>query len=125
VKRVGHGVSTRAVGWGVVLAAALAYPLAVLAGGGPSFPERTDCVVPATGDGDIALVFGHFHSVVRAEAMRDRVAELGYVHAKVESDGGCGRVLVVVHGYPTLAGARDALGEARSVGLHPTLEHVG
>lgn len=107
----------------VVAAAAFAYPLAVLAGGSPSFPARTDCVAPAaTQDGEIVLAFGYFDSTVHAAAFRERLSEVGYDQAEVVSDGGCGRVKVVVGDYPTLAGARDAVAEARSVGLHPRLE---
>jgi hypothetical protein len=118
-------VATRArmLGWAVVVVAALAYPLAVLAGGWPEFPKRSDCVGSApTRDGEIELVFGYFDSVVRATAVQKRVREVGYANANVVSDGGCARVKVVVDDYTTLAGARDAVAEARSVGLHPTLE---
>jgi hypothetical protein len=117
-------ISNRVLAWVLVLLCALVYPLVVLAGGGPTFPKRSDCVVPATRDGEIALVFGYFDSVVRAERLRDRVREVGYTQATVETDGGCGRVKVVVDGYTTLSGARDAVGEARSVDLRPTLEQV-
>ena len=50
------------------------------------------------------------------------LAQLGYEHAEVQGDGGCGRVRVVVRGYPNLAGADDAVAEASRVGLHPTVE---
>jgi hypothetical protein len=125
MSRLARAARSRALAWGIVAVAALAYPLAVLAGGGPSFPERSDCVAPvATHDGEIELAFGYYDSIVRAEAVRARIAELGYAGAEVLSDGGCGRVKVVVGTYPTLAGARDAVAEARSVGLRPTLEQV-
>jgi hypothetical protein len=115
-------VSRRALAWGIVAVAALGYPLAVLAGGGPSFPSRDDCIVPATHDGPIELVFGHYDSVVRATEELKRVRAVGYANANVETDGGCARVKIVVDDYTTLASARDAAAEARSAGLQPTLE---
>ena len=39
--------------WLLVLAVALAYPLAVLAKGAPPFPSRDGCARPATQDGEI------------------------------------------------------------------------
>lgn len=123
--RLAGAARSRTLAWAVVAVAALAYPLAVLAGGGPSFPKRADCVGPsATRDGELQLVFGYYDSVVRAEAARARIAEVGYEGAEVVSDGGCGRVKIVVGTYPTLAGARDAVAEANSVGLHPTVEQA-
>jgi hypothetical protein len=116
--------SNRALAGALVVVAALVYPLIVLAEGSPPFPKRSDCVVSATQDGQIELVFGYFDSVVRATPLRDRVRKVGYVQAEVVSDGGCGRVKVAVDGYTTLAGARDAVGEARGVGLRPTLEQA-
>jgi hypothetical protein len=112
----------RRIAWVIVIAAALLYPLAVVAGGAPKFPSRSDCVVPARTDGDVDLVFGYHDSTTRAATERDRLRALGYVRAEVVSDGGCGRLKVAVEGYPTLAGARDAAEEARRSGLAPTLE---
>jgi hypothetical protein len=113
---------SRPAAWGVVLAAGLAYPLIALAGGAPRFPSVQDCVHPATRDAEVMLVYGYFDSVVRAGELRDRLRGLGYEHAEVQGDGGCGRVRVVVRGYPDLAGADDAVAEAGRVGLHPTVE---
>jgi hypothetical protein len=115
-------ISNRVLAWVLVLLCALGYPLVVLAGGAPSFPSRDDCIVPATHDGPIELVFGHYDSVVRATAELKRVRAVGYANANVETDGGCARVKIVVDDYTTLASARDAAGEARSAGLQPTLE---
>jgi hypothetical protein len=125
VKLLAWARSRRWLPSAVVAAAALLYPVIVLAGGAPSFPSREDCVHPATRDGAIALVFGYFDSSVQAALQQERVRRVGYREANVESDGGCGRVRVVVDGYTTLAGARDAVAEARSVGLRPTLELAG
>ena len=117
-----HVLHSRRAAWGVVLVAGLAYPLIALAGGAPRFPSVQDCVHPATHDGKVMLVYGYFDSVVRAGELRNRLRGLGYEHAEVQSDGGCGRVRVVVRGYPDLAGADDAVAEASRVGLHPRVE---
>lgn len=113
---------SRRAAWAVVLAAGLAYPLIALAGGAPRFPSVDDCVHPPTADGKVMLVYGYFDSVVRAGELRERLRSLGYEHAEVQGDGGCGRVRVVVRGYPNLAGADDAVAEASRVGLHPGVE---
>ena len=115
-------LQSRRAAWGVVLAAGLAYPVLALAGGAPRFPSVEDCERPATSDGKVMLVYGYFDSVVRAGELRDRLRGLGYEHAEVQGDGGCGRVRVVVRGYPNLAGADDAVAESSRVGLHPTVE---
>jgi hypothetical protein len=115
-------LQSRGAAWGVVLAAGLAYPVIAVAGGGPRFPSVQDCVHPATRDGQVMLVYGYFDSAVRAGELRERLRGLGYEYAEVESDGGCGRVRVVVHGYPDLRGADDAVAEASRVGLHPAVE---
>ncbi|MGZ4398228.1 MAG: hypothetical protein ACXVZ1_07390 [Gaiellaceae bacterium] len=112
---------SRPLAWGIVAVATLAYPLAALAGGAPRFPSLRDCARPATHDGKIQLVLATFDSSVPADAMLARVRKLGFVQAQVFGDG-CGRVKVAVPGYTTLAGARDALGEAEGAGLHAELQ---
>jgi hypothetical protein len=119
---VRKALHSRRAAWAVVLAAGLIYPLVALAGGGPRFPSVQDCVHPATRDGKVMLVYGYFDSAVHAGELRERLRGLGYEHAEVESDGGCGRVRVVVHGYPDLRGADDAVAEASRVGLNPAVE---
>jgi hypothetical protein len=118
----GRFLRSRMLSLAVLAAGAFAYPVAVLAGGPPHFPSQRDCIVPATHDGSILLVFGRFDSVAGAETLLDRIRKLGYVHAEVMPDGGCELVKVAVRGYPTLAGAQNAVDEAARVGLHPTLE---
>jgi hypothetical protein len=118
----GRVLHSRVAVWVVVLAAGLLYPLFALAGGAPSFPSVQDCVHEATDEAPLMLVYGYFDSVVRATELQARLRGLGYEHAEVQDDGGCGRVRVVVRGYPTLDGARDAAAEAGRVGLSPTLE---
>jgi hypothetical protein len=53
-------VSRRFLPIALVLAAAIAYPVGVVSGGAPQFPERSDCVHLATKDGEIDAVFGRF-----------------------------------------------------------------
>ncbi len=103
---------------------AVAYPLAVLAGGAPRFPSRDDCVRPALHDGDIEAVFGRFDSELEAALVRDRALSVGFQGTAVEGDG-CGRVKVVLHGIPTLEVGREFAAQARSVGFDVTLEQAG
>ena len=109
--------------WAIVLLAAFAYPLAVVVGGGPRFPSRAECVHPARADGDLEVVFGRFESVNDASALLERVLAAGFKGSQTEPDG-CGLLKVAVHGIPTLEVGAEVLGEARSVGLSPTLEQV-
>jgi hypothetical protein len=124
VKALARLGCSRWLALGIIAAAALVYPVVVLRDGAPSFPSPSDCVDPATAGGELELVFGYYDSVVRASMVRAEIAKVGYEGAEVVSDGGCGRVKVVVGTYPTLAGARDAVSEANSVGLHPTVEEA-
>jgi hypothetical protein len=121
VKAVARAPHSYRLAWTVFAVAALAYPLVALAGGGPHFPSRQDCAVPATNDGKIDLVLGTFGSMTRAMPLLEQARELGFVQVKAGLNG-CGEVEVAVHGYPTLAGAKDAIGEARRAGLRPRLE---
>jgi hypothetical protein len=116
-------LSTRAR-WALIGAVALAYPLAVsLAGGGPTFPSREDCVRPATRDGDIEAVFGYRESELEGRGLRDRALAVGFVGTEVERDA-CGRARVFVRGVPTLDVGAELVEEARSVGLEVTLEQA-
>lgn len=110
--------------WAIVVVAALAYPLAVLAGGSPRFPSRAECVHVARTDGDLEVVFGYFDSEASAQPLLDRVLSVGFKGSVIERNA-CGQVKVAVHGIPTLKVGKEVLGEARSVGLTPTLEVVG
>jgi hypothetical protein len=112
---------SRPTAWILVIVAALAYPLAVLAGGGPRFPARSDCIHPAKTDGDIEAVFGRSRNPETAAATLARVLELGFKGSVVEPDG-CGYLKVNVKGVPTLAVGRELAAEAEKVGLHVTLE---
>lgn len=107
----------------LVLAAAIAYPVGVVSGGAPHFPERSECVDLATKDGEIDAVFGRFDKRSIAVAKLRVVLGLGFTGSKIEGDG-CGRLKVVVHGIPTLAVGRELAAEARKVGLGVTLERA-
>lgn len=116
-------MSRRRLSWMVVLAAGLAYPLAVLAGGSPSFPTRAECVHPARADGDLEGVFGRLDAVTPAESLRDRALEVGFRGTGLSQDG-CGRIKVAVRGIPTLKVGAQVIAEAHTVDLHPILEQV-
>jgi hypothetical protein len=109
--------------WAIVLAAVLVYPLAVVADGGPRFPSRAECVHRASADGALEVVFGRFDNANDASALLKRVLAAGFEGSQIEPDG-CGLLKVAVHGIPTLKVGDEVLGEARSVGLEPTLEQV-
>lgn len=114
--------TARRVGpWIIIAAAALLYPISVLAGGSPRFPDRNECVRPATAGSAIDAVFGRYSSVSAAEAKLTRVLKLGFRGAEVEPDG-CGLFKVVVHGVPNLQVGSDLIKEARAVGLVVHLE---
>lgn len=108
----------------LVVAAAIAYPVAVVAGGGPHFPSRADCVDTATRDADIEAVFGRLESRADAEVLQQRALGLGFKGTAIERDA-CGRLKVLVHGITTLAVGRELAAEARKVGLVVSLEYAG
>jgi len=114
----------RFVPWLVVIVVAFAYPLAVLAGGGASFPTAAECVHTAHADGDLEVVFVRVDSLAEAATLLDRVLAAGFKGSQVEPDG-CGRWKVAVHGISTVKVGAEVMAEARSVGLNPTLEAVG
>jgi len=107
----------------VVVLAALAYPLAVVAGGAPSFPSRSDCVHTAHHDGNLEVVFGYFDSEAQAQPVLDKALGVGFKGTQIEPDA-CGRVKVAVHGITTLEVGDQVMAEARKVGFRPTLEQV-
>jgi hypothetical protein len=84
--------SRRGLATVLVVFALLGYPLAVVAGGSPTFPGgREECARIATGDGQgaVELVFGHLTSVPDANALRARLVAAGFTSVWVEEDG-CG-----------------------------------
>ena len=110
--------------WLAVGALVLAYPLATLATGGPSFPTREECVVPATEDGNIDAVFGYFDTESEAAKIRDDALAVGFAGTEMEWDA-CGRLRVAVGGIPTLDVGRALAEEAKSAGFEVTLEQAG
>ena len=114
-------MKTHVASWAAVVVAAVAYPLAVIGGGGPRFPSHAECVHPAKTDGNLEAVFGRFDSTVRAEAVLRHALEVGFKGTRIESDG-CGLLEVTLHGIPTLPVGQDFIAEARRVGFNPRLE---
>lgn len=114
----------RAAQWIAVAALFLLYPAYILVmEGGPKFPTRTDCVTPATADGDIVAVFGYFDSEREAAGLRDRALDVGFTGTELARDG-CGRVRVAVGGITTLEIGREFAEQARGVGFDVTLEQA-
>ena len=109
--------------WALVGVAALAYPLAVLAGGTPHFPDRAECVHRAQGGQPIEAVFGRWTNRDATEAALRRVLDLGFKGSQIEPDG-CGYLRVALPGIPSLAVGRSLLVEVRRAGLHATLERA-
>jgi hypothetical protein len=107
--------------WAIVFAAALAYPLAVLAGGAPAFPSRDDCVRPAVDGAPIEAVLAYVDSEHEAKAVRERALGVGFKGIEIERNA-CGRVKVAVRGVPTLDVGREFAKEAAAVGFDVTLE---
>ncbi len=110
--------------WIAVVVLALAYPAYALVGGAPQFPDRGDCVRPATADGDIEAVFGYFDTERDAVVVRDRALAVGFVGTEMAWNG-CGRVRVAVGGIPTLEVGRAFAEQAQTVGMDVTLEQAG
>jgi hypothetical protein len=110
--------------WALIVAAVLAYPLGVLAGGLPRFPSPADCVKEATRDGNLEVVFGHFDSYAEAVQSRDEALRFGFQGTRLMLDG-CERLKVALPGVPSLRVGREVLKETRSVGLAATLESEG
>jgi hypothetical protein len=114
-------VTSRLLPWAILLAAVLIYPLAVTAGGSPRFPHRSECIHPATRDGNLEAVFGRYSSSTHAVPVLRRVLAAGFTGTRIESDG-CGLLKVVLRGIPTLRVGRDFVAEARGEGFSPRLE---
>jgi hypothetical protein len=115
----------RMFAYAIVIAAALAYPLAIMAGGLPRFPSRADCVRPATQDGEgLEVVFGHIASLGEAADLQAKALRVGFQGTQVTHDG-CGRYKVAIPGVPSIKVGEEIIAEARSVGLEATLEQAG
>jgi hypothetical protein len=107
--------------WLIAGCAAVAYPLVLIAGGSPHFPNRGECMRLARGDGKVDAVFGRFHDTGQAASRLRRATELGFQGLKLEPDG-CGDMKVVLEGVPSLAVGRELVAEAARVHLHVVLE---
>jgi hypothetical protein len=114
-------VRRRLAPWLLVLVAALAYPLAVLAGGAPRFPTRAECVHPVVEGQEIEAVFGRFERADDAEAEYRRVVGAGFSGTELKPDG-CGFLKVAVHGIPSVDVGHELAAEAEKAGFHVTLE---
>lgn len=98
------------------------YPAAVAADG-MRFPSQSDCVrIAPTGSTDpLDLVFGRRDSPDEAEALREKVAAVGYVDAEVRPDG-CARWKVLYDGIAFYAQGESSRTQARGAGLEAELE---
>lgn len=107
----------------IVAVPLLAYPLAVTAGGGVSFPSRDECarLARSDADGELELVFGRFESPVAAAEHRDRVVSAGFVGTEASPDG-CGRWKVSNDGVDSYEQGRGTAAEARAAGFDAWLE---
>lgn len=105
----------------IVAAAALVYPLVMLAGGAPRFPTRDECIRPAVDGQPVDVVFDRFDDPLSAAELVDRVVSVGFTGTESLGDG-CGRWKVVLEGVPSVEVAREIQSEARTVDLDPTLE---
>jgi len=114
----------RLVPWAVVLVVAIAYPVAVLAGGAPRFPSRSECARPAVAGQGIEAVFGYFATERAAAELRDRALKDGFQGTETEQDA-CGRVKVVVRGIPSIDVGRSFVDEAKRAGFEVVLEQAG
>jgi hypothetical protein len=99
----------------------LVYPIVSIAGGGPRFPTRTECVHAAVDGQPVAVVWGRYDDLSEASEARDRVITVGFVGTEVQPDG-CGLWKVELGGVPSVEVANEIVEEAETVDLHPTLE---
>lgn len=106
----------------IVLVPLLAYPVVVLAQGGPSFPgDRGECARAAAADGQpVEVVAGHLAAYDEAEALRGRVAAAGLASARAEQDG-CGRWKVAAAVASYAAGV-EAVQQLARAGVGARLE---
>lgn len=113
----------RAAPWLVLVALALVYPLVSIGSGSVTFPTRTECATPATGEGEVDAVFGYFEDPRPAVKLRDRALAVGFVGTEAGWDA-CGRMRVALTGIPTLAVGEQFAEQARNVGFEIMLEQA-
>jgi hypothetical protein len=95
VVATGMSVRRAVFAWGLVVAAIVAYPATLLAGGGARFPSVSDCIRAPTGNGSVMVVFGHESSYPAAVQLQSRAIAAGAGPVQSVEDG-CGRVRVYV-----------------------------
>ena len=105
----------------IVVVPLLAYPVVTLAGGGPHWPSRAECVHPAVEGQPVAVVFGRADDPMTANELRDRALSVGFKGTESVPDG-CGRWKVVLENLPSVDIARQIQDEAHKVDLEPTIE---
>ena len=110
-----------AIAVAIVAIAIATYPAITLAGGVPRFPGHADCVVAPIDGEKVRVVFGYAEMYPDANALRDRVLDLGFEGVAVAQDG-CGRLRVSLDGVPSLEVANEVAVEARQAGLSPAVE---
>ena len=119
------GRQLTAVVTAIVAAPLLAYPLIVLASGGPRFPgDRSECARVAHGDvagRELELVVTHVAGIPTAEALRDRLVAAGFSNMQVKPDG-CGWWKVTNDGIDSFAQGTQAADEVRRAGFDARLE---
>jgi hypothetical protein len=122
-------VSKSLAAWGIVVAAALVYPVSMVTaisgptfpGGMPHFPSNADCT-PSPSDGRaMRVVVGYADSYPRADRIRTRAKAGGLDRVRVTQDG-CGRLRVFVGDITTMEAARHLSNLARAAALRPSLE---
>jgi hypothetical protein len=115
--------------WGIVVAAALVYPVSMLTGlsgptlpgGMPHFPSNSDCTSSPVPGQAMRVVVGYADSYPAANRIRARAKAGGLGGVRVAQDG-CGRLRVFVGGVGTLEAARHLSNVARRAALRPSLE---
>jgi hypothetical protein len=118
----GPGMSARrvAVAWGLVVAAAVAYPAVLLADGGARFPSASDCTHAPSGNGSVLVVFGHESSYPDALQLQSRAIAAGAGPVRSVQDG-CGRVRVYVPAT-SMAEGEQIVQRVSAAGLSASLE---
>jgi hypothetical protein len=115
--------------WSIVVAAALVYPVSMVAGisgatlpgGMPHFPNNADCTPSPTAGRAMRVVVGYADSYPRANRIRARAKAGGLGGVRVTQDG-CGRLRVFVGDVTTMEAARHLSKLAREAALRPSLE---
>jgi hypothetical protein len=107
----------------IVAVPLLAYPLASLAGGAPSFPAREDCARPPTGapDEQVEVVYARLDDPVAAEALLAELTRTGFVGAGIDLDD-CGRWKVSYDAIASLEQGEALAEQVRAAGFDARVE---